>query len=136
MKHLNRFLYKRKRRQPNGWKLSFQNRVNKHKLLVFRRESKTMMSVLQTTCFGAGGGRCRLAGLSDSPLRSKPAKEPQTKPDLGLSVTGTVLFRTLTNICLLLPPPSPLRRLLPLVSPPRCLCSRCSWHLLEPPVDL
>lgn len=60
---------------------------------------------------------CRFTGLSDSLPRSKPTGEPQTKPDIRLSVINTVLFRTLTNVCLLLPP-SLLRRHLPLASPP------------------
>lgn len=97
-----------------------------------RRETRTHM-FMGRQC--AVQSWCRLIGLSDSLPRSKPTGEPQTKPDIRLFVINTVLFRTLTNVCLLLPPsPS---------SPPSAscfsscfLCSRCSWHLLELPVDL
>lgn len=77
---------------------------------------------------------CRFTGLSDSLTRSKPTGEPQTKPDIRLSVINTILQNP--HQCLSSPSSLP-------SSPPSAscfsscfLCSRCSWHLLELPVDL
>lgn len=106
-------------------------RVNKHKLFVFWRASKTTQTVLQANepdprVLRVGSVQCRTAqwrvGADSQDCETvfhtqSPPGEPQTEPHICLSVINVVLFRTLTNVFLLLPP-SPLRRHLPLASPP------------------
>lgn len=110
--------------------------------LFSERASETMWTTLQTRDpyphVYAGPHTAELVqfgGTVRQSLCSKPTGEPQTKPDIRLSALIAALFGILTNVCL--PSPSSLPS-----SPPSAsrssscfLRSRCSWHLLELPVD-